>query len=69
MLPNWNDMRVAEQRRHELLAEAARDRLAGEAGHSEAPPTRPALHARTLARLGRLMVCWGARLQRLDPVP
>lgn len=69
MLPNWNDLQGAEEHRRELLAMAAHARLAAEAGAPEPPRARRTRYARALARLGRLMMDWGARLQQFDPAP
>lgn len=66
MIPSWNDLAVAEEHRRDLLREAAelRRRAVG-----AEPIARPGAVPRALARLGRLMIAWGARLQELEAAP
>lgn len=67
MIPSWNDLRVAEQHRQDLLRAAEEERLATCARAACAP--RPRRAARALAGLGRLMVAWGSRLAQLEAAP
>ena len=69
MVPNWNDMRVAEEHFNDMVREVEQDRYAAkvEALMRRAVPPRPSLRARILARVGRALVAWGSRLQALDP--
>lgn len=68
MVPNWNDMRAAEERFKDMVREVERDRYAAQAeALACAAVSRPGLPACLLARLGRALVAWGSRLQALDP--
>jgi hypothetical protein len=69
MVPNWNDMRVAEEHFNDMVREVERDRYGAwvEALMRPVAPPRPRLRARLLARVGRALVAWGSRLQALDP--
>jgi hypothetical protein len=68
MVPNWNDMRVAEEHFNDMAREVEQDRRGAHAEALMRPPTpRPGLSARMLARVGRALVAWGSRLQALDP--
>lgn len=65
MTPSLNDIAVAEERRRELLRQAAqvRTEAALRAALAASGPARPGLRRRALASLGRLLVAWGLRLQ------
>lgn len=69
MVPNWNDVRVAEEHFNDLAREVERDRRGAQAEALARPAAapRPGLRARLLARVGRALVAWGSRLQALDP--
>lgn len=71
MLPNWNDLGAAEERRRAMLreAEARRAAVSVERSGRQRAPARPGPAARALGRLGRLMMAWGARLQELEVEP
>lgn len=65
MLPNWNDMRVAEQHRQEMLASSARERMVRSAAAGGPRAARLGRHLG--AQLGRVLVAWGTRLQAMEP--
>jgi hypothetical protein len=69
MVPNWNDLRVAEEHFNDMVREVQQDRYAAKVEALSCPAARPRAgrHARLLARVGRAMVAWGSRLQALDP--
>lgn len=70
MLPNLNDIQVAEEHRKDLLREAARRRQNAEiaaALRGQRRQRRP-FYLRALAGLGRRLVAWGAWLQGLEVV-
>lgn len=69
MVPNWNDVRVAEEHFNDLVREVERERRGALAEALTRPvaPRRPGIRARLLARVGRALVAWGSRLQALDP--
>ncbi len=69
MIPSWNDLAVAEEHRRDLLREAAELRRCAAVGPDSARRPHPGPLNRALARLGRLMVAWGARLQELEAAP
>jgi hypothetical protein len=69
MVPNWNDVRVAEEHFNDMVREVKRDRYGAQVEALMRPiaAARPGLRARLLARVGRTLVAWGSRLQSLDP--
>ena len=69
MGPNWNDIRVAEEHFADMRREVERERRLAHAAAlaSASRPPRRGLPARALARVGRLLVAWGSRLEALAP--
>jgi phage baseplate assembly protein W len=68
MVPNWNDVRVAEEHFNDMAREVERERYGAQVQALMRPAApRPGLRARLLARVGRALVAWGSRLQALDP--
>ena len=68
MVPNWNDVRVAEEHFNDMAREVERERRGARAETLTRPVApRPGIRARMLARVGRALVAWGSRLQALDP--
>ncbi len=68
MVPNLNELRLAEERRRELLREAALLRQDAEIAAiiQAARLRRRPFYGGALARLGRLLAAWGAQLQAID---
>jgi hypothetical protein len=64
MIPNWNTLSAAEEHRKDLLREAAEEQHAMRAVRLTRPRRRP--FTRALGALGRRLVAWGSRLERLE---
>jgi hypothetical protein len=65
---NQYDLMLAEQHRRDLMREVQEERRAALA-RAALRPKRVVWHRAALARLGRVMVAWGTRLQTGMPDP